>query len=53
MTVNPNSLDLPALLETHLQQAEPGLARAMLTSFAQALMSARGRRGVRRRLRHP
>ena len=40
MTADPNSIDLPALLETHLQQAEPDLLRSMLTSFVQALMSA-------------
>jgi putative transposase len=40
MTANPNPIDLPALLEAHLQQAEPDLLRSMLTSFVQALMSA-------------
>lgn len=40
MTADPNSMDLPALLETHLQRAEPDLLRSMLTSFVQALMSA-------------
>ena len=40
MTADPNSMDLPALLETHLQRADPDLLRSMLASFAQALMSA-------------
>ena len=40
MTANPNPIDLPALLESHLQHAEPDLLRCMLTSFVQALMSA-------------
>src|SRR5215212_6778306 len=40
MTVNPNAIDLPGLLETHLQRAEPDLLRSMLATFVQALMSA-------------
>jgi putative transposase len=40
MTANPNPIDLPALLEAHLQRAEPDLLRSMLTAFVQALMSA-------------
>ncbi len=40
MTANPNPIDLSGLLEAHLQRAEPDLLREMLTSFAQALMSA-------------
>jgi transposase-like protein len=40
MTANANPIDLPALLETHLQRAEPDLLRAMLASFVQALLSA-------------
>ena len=32
-------MDLPALLETHLQRAEPDLLRSMLTTFVQALIS--------------
>jgi putative transposase len=40
MTADPNSIDLPGLLETHLQQAEPDLLRSMLSNFVQALMSA-------------
>jgi transposase-like protein len=40
MTANPNPIDLPALLEAHLQRAEPDLLRSMLTTFVQALMSA-------------
>lgn len=40
MTADSNSMDLPALLETHLQRAEPDLLRSMLTSFVHALMSA-------------
>src|SRR5215204_5074276 len=40
MTVNPNAIDLPGLLEIHLQRAEPDLLRSMLATFVQALMSA-------------
>ena len=40
MTANANPIDLAALLETHLQRAEPDLLRAMLASFVQALLSA-------------
>src|SRR4051795_12675678 len=40
MTADPNSIDLPALLEAHLQRAEPDLLRSMLAGFVQALMSA-------------
>ncbi|HSU36831.1 MAG TPA: IS256 family transposase [Propionibacteriaceae bacterium] len=40
MTADPNSIDLPAVLEAHLQRAEPDLLRSMLASFVQALMSA-------------
>src|SRR3954451_11042219 len=40
MTADPNSIDLPGLLEARLQQAEPDLLRAMLSTFVQALMSA-------------
>jgi putative transposase len=39
MTVNPNPIDVPAVLE-QLQQAEPDVLRSMLTAFVQALMSA-------------
>jgi putative transposase len=52
MIANPNPIDLPALLEAHLQRAEPDLLRSMLTTFVQALMSADADAGVRRRLRH-
>jgi hypothetical protein len=40
MTANPHPIDLPALLESHLQRAEPDLLRSMLTMFVQALMGA-------------
>ena len=40
MTVDPNSVDLPAFLAEHLQRAEPDLLRSMLSTFVQALMSA-------------
>ena len=40
MTVDPNSIDLPAFLAEHLQRAEPDLLRNMLSTFVQALMSA-------------
>src|SRR3954447_9695052 len=40
MTADPNSIDLPALLEARLQRAEPDLLRSMLSMFVQALMSA-------------
>src|SRR3954451_7982907 len=40
MTADPNSIDLPALLEARLQRAEPDLLRSMLSTFVQALMSA-------------
>ena len=40
MTVDPNSIDLPAFMAEHLQRAEPDLLRSMLHTFVQALMSA-------------
>ena len=40
MTVDPNSIDLPAFIAEHLQRAEPDLLRSMLSTFVQALMSA-------------
>ena len=40
MTVDPNSIDLPAFMAEHLQRAEPDLLRQMLSTFVQALMSA-------------
>jgi putative transposase len=40
MTADPNSIDLPGLLEARLQRAEPDLLRSMLSTFVQALMSA-------------
>ncbi len=40
MTVDPNSIDLPAFMAEHLQRAEPELLRSMLSTFVQALMSA-------------
>src|SRR3954464_4147097 len=40
MTVDPNSIDLPAFMAEHLARAEPDLLRSMLSTFVQALMSA-------------
>jgi hypothetical protein len=40
MTVDPNSIDLPAFMAEHLQRAEPDLLRSMLPTFVAALMSA-------------
>src|SRR3954469_15508732 len=40
MTVDPNSIDLPASMAEHLAKAEPDLLRSMLSTFVQALMSA-------------
>jgi transposase-like protein len=40
MTVDPNSIDLPAFLAEDPQRAEPDLLRSMLSTFVQALMSA-------------
>ena len=40
MTAEPNPIDLPALLEAHLERAEPDLLPSTLTTFVQALMSA-------------
>lgn len=40
MTVDPNSIELPAFMTEHLQRAEPDLLRSMLSTFVQALMSA-------------
>src|SRR3954462_1613640 len=40
MTVDPNSIDLPAFMAEHLERAEPDLLRSMLSTFVQALMSA-------------
>jgi hypothetical protein len=40
MTVDPNSIDLPAFVSEHLQRAEPVLLRNLLSTFVQALMSA-------------
>src|ERR687898_1315987 len=40
MTVDPNSIDLPAFMTEHLERAEPDLLRSMLSTFVQALMSA-------------
>src|SRR4029078_7157342 len=40
MTVDPNSIDLPAFRAADLQRAEPDLLRSMLSTFVQALMSA-------------
>jgi putative transposase len=47
MTVDPNSIDLPAFMAEHLQRAEPDLLRSMLSTFVQALMFGRGRRDLR------
>ena len=40
MTATPHPIDVPALLEQHLQRAEPDVLRSMLALFVQALMSA-------------
>ena len=40
MTVDPNSIDLPAFMAEHLERAEPDLLRTMLSTFVQALMLA-------------
>ena len=40
MTVDPNSIDLPAFMAEYLQRAEPDLLRSMLSAFVHALMSA-------------
>ncbi len=40
MTVDPNSIDLPAFMAEHLQRVEPDLLRSMLSTFVQAFMSA-------------
>ena len=40
------------MLEEQLAQASPDLLRELLTTFVNTLLSARGRRGVRRRVRH-
>ncbi len=40
MTVDPNSIDLPAVVSEHLERAEPDLLRELLRMFVQALMSA-------------
>jgi transposase-like protein len=40
MTVDPHSIDLPQVVEQHLERAEPDLLRELLRMFVQALMSA-------------
>ncbi len=40
MTVDPNSIDLAAVMAEHLETAEPDLLRELLRTFVQALMSA-------------
>ncbi|MEJ7689457.1 MAG: IS256 family transposase [Nocardioidaceae bacterium] len=40
MTVDPNSIDLAAVMAEHLEAAEPDLLRELLGTFVQALMSA-------------
>ena len=40
MTVDPNSIDLAAVMAEHLESAEPDLLRELLRTFVQALMSA-------------
>ena len=40
MTVDPNSIDLAAVMAEHLERAEPDLLRELLRMFVQALMSA-------------
>jgi transposase-like protein len=40
MTVDPNSIDLAAVMAEHLETAEPDLLRELLRTFVQVLMSA-------------
>jgi putative transposase len=40
MTANSNSIDLTGFLDEHLAQASPDLLRAMMKTFAEALMGA-------------
>ena len=47
----PPSIDPARFLHEQLAQASPDLLRQMLTTFVNALMSRRGRRGLRRRVR--
>ena len=53
MTANPHSIDLSAIVAQHLEQAEPDVLRSMLSQLHAGVDGCRGRRGVRRRLRHP
>jgi putative transposase len=48
MTVNPHTIDLSSFVAEHLERAEPDLLPSMLSTFVRALMSAEGRRGLRR-----
>lgn len=41
MTVEPNSIDLPTFVSEQLERAEPDLLRTVLSTFVQALMSAK------------
>jgi hypothetical protein len=45
------SVDLARLAGENLEQASPDLLRAMVKAFAEALMGAGGRRGLRGTLR--
>ena len=47
----PSSIDPARFLHEQLAAASPDLLRSMLTTFINALMSRRGRRGLRRRVR--
>jgi hypothetical protein len=40
MTVDPNSIDLAAVMAEHLETAEPDLLRELLRTLVQVLMSA-------------
>jgi hypothetical protein len=51
MTVDPNSIDLPAFLAEHLQRAEPDLAPIDAVHVRGGVDVGRGRRDLRRPLR--
>jgi hypothetical protein len=50
MTATP-SIELPTWMAEQLSQASPDLLRQMVQIFAEAVMSGRRGRGLRRRLR--
>ena len=49
MTVDPNSIDLPAFMAEHLQRAEPDLLRSDVVHVRAGVDVGRGRRDLRRR----